>query len=382
MKRILLKGYYGFGNLGDDILMKVSYTILKEKYPDASISIFSENTPNNPNFTDTARFNHYIRALLENELPLVDWTDQSHYDLLFNGGGGIYKDHSYGNWQYIALNAVARRLSPQRIRQLENSVRERANKPSPISFDRRVGFGLSIGPFRKSSPSYVRKVSELGSYDELFVRDEASMNFLKTTGFASNYYRTTDIAFLSDYWLPPSLTVNKSTDPRNIGVILLDWHENNDIYFKNIKQVVKQLEQDGYEVSFFSFQEGYDQRYQGFFQGKVIAWNPNKYSLEQFLFLLRKQHLIITARAHGAIIGACLGVPSICLGVTLKLEEVSKMLLRSSSLIAPPFCPTDIVPAVQKMVGNYPDYLDSLQVDLCENKKQIDASVKKLLNTL
>lgn len=382
MKKILLKGYYGFGNLGDDILMKVSYEILKSQYPDACLSIYSENTLNNPHFTDADGFNQYIRSLLEDNVPLVDWTEQSHYDLLFNGGGGIYKDHSYGGWQYAALNKVAKQLSPQRIRYLESKVRNITNKLARISFDRRVGFGLSIGPFRKSSPSYVRKVSELGSYDELFVRDEASVSFLKNSGFSNNYYRTTDIAFLSDYWLPQKLSESKSKNPRNIGIILLDWHENNDVYFRNIKQATEQLEGDGRKVTFFSFQESFDQKYRSFFEGKVIAWNPHNYSLEQFLSLLQQQHVIVTARAHGAIIGACLGVPSICLGITLKLEEVSKMLHRSSNLVVPPFQLTDLVAAVQKTFDNYPQYLDNVQADLRENKMQAVVSEKQLLKIL
>ena len=382
MKYILLKGYYGFGNLGDDILMKVSYTILKKKYTDVSISLYSENTLNNPNFADDENFNQYIQEFLEVTTKSVDWTDQTHYSLLFNGGGGIYKDHAYGSWQQQALNSVAKQLSPQRLWQLENYIRSSVKKPHRISFDRRIGFGLSIGPLRKSSPSYVRKVSELGSYDELFVRDEASMNFLKTVGFIGKYYRTTDMAFLSNYWLPSNLSEKKRTSTRNIGIILLDWHENNDIYFENVKQAVKELEKDGYKVSFFSFQESYDQRYQTFFKGQVIAWNPHKYSLEQFLVLLQEQSLIITARAHGAIIGACLGVPSICLGITLKLEEVSKMLQRSSSLVAPPFRPDDLVSAVQKTFDNYSEYLESVQADLHENRVQIEASEQQLLKTL
>ncbi len=382
MKYILIKGYYGFGNLGDDILMKVSYAILKKKYTDTSISIYSENTLNNPNFADAENFNQYIREFLEDTITLVDWTDQTHYDLLFNGGGGIYKDHTYGRWQHEALNTVARHLSPQRIRRLENRLRDSFRKPHRITFDRRIGFGLSIGPFRKSSPSYLRKVSEIGSYDALFVRDQASMDFLESVGFSNQYYRTTDIAFLTKYWLPDELKNKQQTQPSRVGFILLDWHQDSEVYFQNVKYATEQLSKMGYEVSFFSFQKSYDRQYRAYFDTQVIAWDPHKYGLKQFLSLLQNQDIIVSARAHGAILGACLGVPSVCLGITLKLEEVSKMLRRSSILLPPPFLPRQIIQAVQQVFDQYPQYLENVQYDRKENEAQARASETQLLEIL
>ncbi len=380
--KILLKGYYGFGNLGDDILMKVSYAILKKKYADASISIYSENTPNNPNFIDAENFNQYIQEFLEDTTTLVDWTDQTHYDLLFNGGGGIYKDHTYGSWQQQALNTVAKQLAPQQLRRLENRIRSAVRKSHRITFDRRVGFGLSIGPFRKSSPSYLRKVSEIGSYDALFVRDQASMDFLKSVRFSNQYYRITDIAFLTKYWLSGELQKRKQTEPSKVGVILLDWHQDGEVYFRNLKYATEQLSKQGYRVSFFSFQKSYDRHYQTYFDNQVVAWDPHKCSLKQFLSLLQNQDIIVSARAHGAIVGACLGVPSVCLGITLKLEEVSKMLRRSSILLPPPFLPNQIVQAVRQVFDQYPQYLENVQHDRKENEAQVQASETQLLEML
>lgn len=381
-KKILLKGYYGFGNLGDDILMKVAYSILKKKYADAVISIYSENTHNNPNFANSKGFNQYINDLVKDTPALVDWTDRIHFDLLFNGGGGIYKDHTYGKMRHTTLNAVAKKLSPQQLRQLENSIRGIIRKPHRITFDHRIGFGLSIGPFTKSAPNYLRKVSEIGSYEVLFVRDQASMGFLEGVGFSNHYYRTTDIAFLTKYWLPDELQNKELTKPSKVGIILLDWHQDSEVYFQNIKCATDQLGEQGYEVSFFSFQKSYDQQYRAYFDNRVTAWNPYEYSMTQFLSLLQEQDVIVSARAHGAILGVCLGVPSVCLGITLKLEEVSRMLVRSSTLLSPPFLPDRIAETVEHVFSDYSWYLDNVQLDRAENEAQAQASEEQLLKIL
>lgn len=380
MKKILLKGYYGFGNLGDDILLKVSHHLLRDLLPEASISIYSENTPNNRNYSDEKDFNKYIQNIISEEAELVDWTHSGNYDLLFNGGGGLYKDHNKGGRKYLVANAIARKVSPQVIRKTESFVRRGLKKKENLKFSTRIGFGLSIGPFTKSAPTFISSLSELGSYDSLLVRDEASFNFLKAAGYKNNYGRITDIAFLTSRWLPEkfnSIICGKVED-KSVGVVLLDWHKDNSLYFNNIKKVRSRLEQEGINVQLISFQKSYDKKYQEFFRGEVIAWDPNRMSLEGFLMLLQKQSILITARAHGAILGACLGVPSICLGITLKLEEVANMLKSSSKLIAPPFEPNEVLESVFHIFNNYNFVKEELNRDLIQNKKIAGEAEKQL----
>ncbi len=383
MKKILLKGYYGFGNLGDDILLKVSHQLLRRRFPQADISVYSENTPNNPNFADSEEYNHYISAIIKDQCPIVDWTYVESYDLLFNGGGGLYKDHRQGSWKFAVANTIAKKLSPQKIRKGESMLRQGLQKKQNIQYDYRVGFGLSIGPFTHTAPTFVKSLSEIGSYNSLFVRDDASIRFLKSVGFENHYERITDIAFLTDYWLPKGLTnKNQSTEEKSIGVILLDWHEKNDVYFENIKQTADCLIKKGIKVQYISFQESFDKKFQDFFKGQVITWNPHRMSLEEFLAVLKQQSLLITARAHGAILGACLGVPSICLGITLKLEEVARMLKNSSKMIAPPFRSEEVVQAVMDMLDQYEIVVEKLEEDCQFNKTMALQAESTLLQTL
>ena len=79
---ILLKGYYGFGNLGDDLLMQINYQILKEACPNSEIDIFSNNTHSNENSIADTNYHLYTQKLINYPLDIVDWTHKKRYDLI------------------------------------------------------------------------------------------------------------------------------------------------------------------------------------------------------------------------------------------------------------------------------------------------------------
>lgn len=381
MKKILLKGYYGFGNLGDDILMKVSCKILKSKYPNANIFIYSENTFNNPNFKCVKDYNSYIHNLLGERYPIIDWTYKEKFDLVFNGGGGLYNDYRDGKILASVANKTTYLFTPQQLYNLEHLLRGFTRKKSNLNYNFRIGFGLGIGPYTPSAPSYVRALAEIGSYDVLFVRDNKSIDFLKKINFKSPFYKATDIAFLTQYWLSGKCyNKNLRGEIYNIGVILRD--EKNEKYFSNLKQAILHLESKGFKVNLISFHELEDKKFIEFFSGKVKVWQPNKLTLNEFLTLLNEQHLLITSRAHGAILGACMGIPSICLGISQKLKEVANMLPQSSCLLLPPFDTDDVVNAVNNIVEGYFNVKRKLESDISHNNKIAEEGLMKLIDTL
>lgn len=382
MKSILLKGYYGFGNFGDDLLLKVSHQILKEKYPHAKYYIYSENSPNNWQFEEESGYNNYIHKIIGEELPIVDWTFRGKVDLLFDGGGGVYNDSRKGGWKFRLINELLKAISPQQVYYLEKFVRKLKNKNKNVSFGKRIGFGLGIGPFNSSAPSFVQQFSQIGSYKVLFVRDQVSYDFLKSIQFKQPFYSFTDIVFNTSHWLPDKFKTKAfmPKEKRKVGIVLLDLQNNR--YFRQLNRVAESLRALDFQVHFISFHKSYDKNFRRFFGDEVLAWDPLSMEIEGFLASLQDQDLLITARAHGAIVGACLGVPSICLKVSPKLEEVSTMLSNSSTLISPPFEPSIIVKEVVRIFNNYPWLQEKLQQDVSINKEKARKAERKLKGML
>ena len=78
MIKILIKGFYGFGNFGDDILMLTTHSIVKEIFPLAEIFIGSESK--NPGYIH--KYLPGIKIVNSSENLKVDW--------IIHGGGGVF----------------------------------------------------------------------------------------------------------------------------------------------------------------------------------------------------------------------------------------------------------------------------------------------------
>lgn len=112
--RIVICGYYGFSNAGDDAILEASVDLIRTSHPEVSISVITY-----PN----ADLDSVYRAT---GLPAIDGTDIAHIDqliakadLVLIGGGGLVQDHlpsdhnqigrsSHGNltfWMTLAVMA-------------------------------------------------------------------------------------------------------------------------------------------------------------------------------------------------------------------------------------------------------------------------------------
>jgi polysaccharide pyruvyl transferase WcaK-like protein len=368
--RILLKGYYGFGNFGDDILMLTSYCFLKEKFPSAEISVFSNFTENLAAYNRHKNYNQYVFEILGDNVPLIDWTYTGHFDLIFNGGGGVFFDAKSGGILYRVLNFFLGTIGAKQAFQLEKFLRFIFKKPSGITFKKQIGVGIGIGPHTPGSILFGRHLSSIGSFDTLIVRDQKSFDSLRDLKFNGQKYLFTDLAFLVDSWRPQILKEKKTkTYEGKIGIVLQDFDINQPDKFAVIKEFVAKLK----DVTFFSMDKNHDQKFIEEFSGNnLIVWEPDKMKMFDFMKSLSDQDVLFSARAHGAIIGAALGVIPVCLGVSQKLIEVSKYFPKGGKLVGDPFSSDTLYSCLETIVTNYA----AMRLEL-ENEVHFNESVAR-----
>lgn len=313
---ILLKGYYGFGNFGDDLLMLISYRILKEKYPDSKITIFSNNTENLKEFKSKPNYNNYIFKILGERVQLIDWAAKSHFDLVVEGGGGTYFDNKESGWLYYLRNKILNALNFSSLKNIDNFLRTLTNNKRKVSCDKRIALGIGIGPFSKSSKNYYSNLIDLSLLDFIMVRDKASFNFAEKL---KNITLGGDLAFSTNYW--SDLFKETSSELKSIGFIL---KENTKINELGILKTALLLKKSGWDVHFFAFDEAADNQYinecKKYF--KIETWLPHEVSLKEYIVQLQKCSILFTERAHGAIVGSIIGCVPYFISSSYKLNQI------------------------------------------------------------
>lgn len=165
--RVLVSGYYGYGNLGDEALLEVIVGRLRRRFPAASIEVLSAT----PQRTAAA---YQVEAT-----PRWDWRAVraaiGRADVVLSGGGGLLQNGtSLRSLLYYA--AILREAI-------------RAGRKSMI-------FAQSIGPLDFKGRWLVRRFCH--GLDRATVRDERSLHLLESLLPNTPIERTADPVFLYD----------------------------------------------------------------------------------------------------------------------------------------------------------------------------------------
>jgi polysaccharide pyruvyl transferase WcaK-like protein len=351
---IIIKGYYGFGNLGDDILMLCAYGWLRENFPQSKIKICTDGNQAS-----------YIPKLISPSIEIIQNHKNVKADWIVYGGGGVFFDFKDGGFKYKVLNTFIMLLGLRRFQKIYKKYRSlRGTRGAQANL--RAGLGLGVGTYTPSSKRLYADISELLDFKFLLVRDEESVMHANKLNVKCPILVSSDLAFMDRYWKPDDFPKNQG---RKIGFVLRDWIYDNNSYFSIIKEVADHLILNEIEVQFFSFDRFSDKAYLLHFSSYgILSWDPHHQTAKSFLEKLNACSLVVTSRAHGAILPACLNIPAICLEIEPKLKHVAKLLKHSALLVSKPFDKDKLIDIILSRI----QVLDLLK-DATEFDKEINA---------
>ncbi|GIV36635.1 MAG: polysaccharide pyruvyl transferase CsaB [Cyclobacteriaceae bacterium] len=363
--RILLQGYYGFGNLGDDVLLRVTLGIMRQIFPQAHYTLFV-NAP--------AERAAYLQTYLGEKLDYINYSARAHFDLIVHGGGGVHYDYAPGSfWHYLLNRFIS--IQPQAFTGLYHAYKKLKGKEH-ITAAHRVGLGIGLGTFTSSSSKWYTNVPVLTGYEYLMVRDSHSKMRASSLCPKAQVVLGTDLAFYTDYWRPLVAPPSGSNATR-VGFVLRDWPHPD--YLMQCIRVAGKLAAMGLQISFFSFEQLYDKTYIRMLNGKFpcTTWPQDEKS---FFAQFAAQDVIVTSRFHGAILASIFHIPSVTIAIEPKLSTLRELLPQSCRLISVSEAETKGINEITTMLKEPETWRANAVSDALRNRNQIENSILDFKN--
>lgn len=301
MQRVLVSGYYGFGNAGDEAILMAIVDSLKKLKSDIEITALSADPQKTKEY--------YGINAVQRTSPLAIIREISKADLVISGGGGLLQDVTSNRSipYYLFILYLAKKMNKK------------------VMF-----YANGVGPvLREINKSMIKRVGNM--MDLITVRDEQSRKELENLGVSKPpIIVTADPAFvlkpISDEEgaeLLKRLNINLCSERMKVGVSIRPWNlnKNREIIAKACDYLIKGRDS---EVIFIPMQHPKDY-YESLEivklmkeEAKVIA---EPLSPREILWLCGKMDLIFGMRLHALIFGAMMEVPLVGLVYDPKVEH-------------------------------------------------------------
>ena len=299
---ILISGYYGFDNSGDDAILKAIVKDIGDYNEKINIKVLSNNPSKTENMYPVTAVNRFkIKEVLE---AIKD------SDLFISGGGSLLQDvtSTRSLLYYLALMSCAKLCK----------------KPIMV-------YANGIGPIDRNINRYfTRKI--LNKVDLITLRDEGSREYVESLGVKNkNIHVTADPVFTL---LPsPKEEVNQifkaekiPNDKKIIGISVRQWKGSDnlvEVISKSIEYMLKK-----YDVNIVLIPMHYPEDLDISFEVEKMVNNEGcyvmreRYSVEEIMGVIKELEIIIAMRLHSLIYAATQEVPIVGLVYDPKVEGI------------------------------------------------------------
>lgn len=301
MGSVVLSGYYGFNNVGDETVLYAIIKTLRKIDPLLEITVLS------PDPEKTAK-QYGVKAV--NRWKVFDILNTlSHGDLLISGGGSLLQDVTSKNspLYYLGVILLAKLLGKKVM------VYAQGIGPLEIKRNRRLAALL------------------LERVHKITVRDEGSREELDALGLKRAMTVTSDpVLGLSAAEVDKS--VGREILKRNgldmedkgpyLGVYIRPWQDNK--YLTGLAQALDNLAQEGWKIIFIPMHFPGDigvakEAAKSMNHGALVL--KEMFSPEEMLSITQNLDLVLGMRLHALIIGAVVGVPVVGLSYDPKVDR-------------------------------------------------------------
>jgi polysaccharide pyruvyl transferase CsaB len=319
-KRVVISGWYGMGNLGDEVILQSIASQLRARLPNVSVTALSEN-PRRVREEHSVDSIGSARRRLNTALKILTICRANAFIL---GGGGMLKDYGKGD------EGVSKWLEDMEVAQ-------RLGVPN-------MTWGVGVGRvWTAESKRWI--IDVLPKSDGIFVRDRQSADALSALGIVDGVTVTCDAALMLpglDDFQKRHATRTGAEVGANVLVCLRHWHVTGSWTFdeevfgkakSSLARLLDYLTSDKCaSITFVPFrtegktdddrevEEEVRSLATGGSRTHIINYVPSGH---EFLQLAADSDLVIGMRLHALILASAIGVP--CVGISYEDKVRSYM---------------------------------------------------------
>ena len=299
---IVISGYYGFNNAGDEAMLTAILQALRKTFNKPDITVISGN----PEAT-AASFK--VKAIPRFSISAI-FSAIFHSDLIISGGGSLLQDVT--SWKsmiyYLSIITVG------------------------VLFRKQVFlYSQGIGPVRYRIIRIILK-HVLNHVDAITVRDRESKGFLQRLGVRRKIYTTAD-AVLS--LAPADLSLGKKIleenhipqNKKRIALAIRDWTGSGE-WMGELKKYVEKLSLKGYAVVFIPMQypEDVNAVYSIGLDEKNAYILSHDYSIEEIMSLIGNMDAVVGMRLHALIFASLMHIPFLGISYDPKIDNFLQLI--------------------------------------------------------
>lgn len=292
--RVLISGYYGFHNIGDEAILKSIITALRQEKPDIKITVLSNDIEHTKNTYNVDAINRWNVAKIYLELLKSDG--------LISGGGSLLQDVTSSRpiTYYTAIMKIAKL----------------ARKPVFI-------YAQGVGPISEDkNKKAVKKILNRVNY--ITLRDKESLDLVKSIGVTKEIEIVPDpvMGFSIDGF--ESNICDKYNGLKYITVSVRDWEKATTNFLEKIAKSCDEIVASGTSVVFIPMHGEHDyktsKKVVNMMTEKADIFDYNA-SIEEKILCIKNSELMIGMRLHALIFAATVNTPMIGISYDPKIDS-------------------------------------------------------------
>ena len=361
-KRVVISGYYGFDNTGDEaVLYSILKALEKECKKDSLEIIVLSNQP------EKTSEKYKVGAINRWDMKKV-YQELKNCDLLISGGGSLLQDvTSHKTVPYYLLIIKMAQWHKKEV----------------------VFYSQGYGPVNKAySRTLIKKV--LNKVNYIYVRDQQSKKSLQEIGVShSPIILAADPVLGMEADVETTLKMKEYVKKHSkgklpVGIYLRSW-KNDDQLREKIKILVSLLEKENMDLFFIAMQEPDDQVFLEKLQMETASFHKvrEKLDIQEVFALTGQMDLVIGMRLHALIMATAQGIPTVGLSYDPKVDDFMDSIDNKHCFDVETFNPQELARSVMTQVANIQKEKESIlykRKELIEKVYQPAKSVAKILS--